>query len=360
MANQLSRHPSQIPTRQLAEANGAVSATESLAVTLDRQLNVTLRHQAAHRSTLSRMSLTSHLRARDSPIRVWFERNLGQTRPVVAGWNDELCGTPRARCVIEPVEGSDSGLVGTATDYLVRAVLCASALNDTVATHGAHRPTVPQTAIRLEREAVHAIADLRPWESPPTGDALTELCRLCLVLARFDLLVRPGPSVVGGYVIQPLMDDPTLATYSSRVVPPLYIEDLSRLAPAAIEDHLDFRAQRFVLNPTFRLSGLLGGADADLIASGVLWDFKSTAQSAVADRATVWQLVGYALADTHDEYSIERVGISALRRRRRVARQLDELLATLSHERPRGIAAWRADFADAVLSSLSPVLARPG
>lgn len=309
---------------------------------------------------MPRVSLTSHLRARDSPIRVWFERNLGETRPVVAEWNDELCGTPRARCMIEPAEGGDPGLVGTAADYLVRAILCADALDDTVATHGVHRPTVPQTAIRLEREAVHAVAELRPWESPPAGEALTELCRLCLVLARFDQLFRPGPSVVGRYVLQPLMDDPTLATYSSRVVPPLCIEDLSRLAPAAIEDHLDFKAQRLVLNPTFRLSGLLGGADADLIASGVLWDFKSTAQSAVADRTAVWQLVGYALADTHDEYSIERVGISALRRRRKVARQLDDLLATLSHERRRGIAAWRADFADAVLSSLMPALARPG
>jgi hypothetical protein len=306
-----------------------------------------------------RVSLTSHLRARDSPIRVWFERNLGQTRPVVAGWNDELCGTPRVPCVIAPAAGSDSGLVGTAADYLVRAVLSAGALDDTVATHGVHRPTVPEAAVRLEREAVHAIAELRPWESPPTGDALTELCRLCLVLARFDQLFRPGPLVVGGYVIQPLIDDPTLATYSSRVAPPRSVEDLSQLAPAAIEDHLDFMAQTVVLNPTFALSILLGGADADLIANGALWDFKSTAQSAVADRTIVWQLVGYALADTHDEYSIERVGISALRRRRRVACQLDELLATLSDERPLAVAEWRADFADAVLSSLMPAPVRP-
>lgn len=140
------------------------------------------------------VSLISHLRDSKSPVHTWFERNLAGTRPVVAAANDQLCSTPRQPCLIERPVGSDAALVGIAADYLVRAVMRPGALEETVATRGAYA-AAPPVGIRLEREAVQMINQLRPWETQPAGDALRELCRLCLVLARFDQAVRAAPMI---------------------------------------------------------------------------------------------------------------------------------------------------------------------
>lgn len=290
------------------------------------------------------MSLTSHLENPRSPVRAWFERNLGETRSVVLAANEALCGKPRRPCLIQPPSGCDVGLVGTAVDYLVRAVLQPAALEQTTARDGA--ASLGAGGMRLEREAVATIEQLEPCRTAPTDDGLRQLCRMCLVLARFEQFYRAGVFVIA-YVRTPLVDNPTLDVYADRVVPAACLDDLVRLAPAAIEDHQDLQsAAPLVLNPTFTLSVGLGGADADLIASGLLLDLKSTARpSGVLTRVDVWQLVGYVLADAEDEYAIHSVGISALRRRRWVTWPIDDLLAALSGHPHRPLAAWRSDFA---------------
>jgi hypothetical protein len=277
------------------------------------------------------MSLTSHLRTRQSPVRVWFERNLGSTRPVVAEWNDELCGAPREPCLIQSPAECDAGLVGTAVDYLVRSVLRPDALERTVATKGAERIRRP-AGVRLEREAADAIRVLHPWESRPVGNELEQMCRLCLVLARFEQCFRAGPDVAMKYVI----------------------DDLIRLGRAAIDDHIGLRScESLVLNPTFALSAGLGGADADLVADGLLWDLKSTADpKSVVGRNDLWQLAGYALADLDDVHNIDWVGISALRRRSELAWPLDKLLFDLSGGVSAPVTRWRREF-ERVVSEVS-------
>lgn len=108
------------------------------------------------------MSLTSHLDNPRSPVRAWFERNLGETRSVVLAANEALCGKPRQPCLLQPPPGCDLGLVGTAVDYLVRAVLQPGALSHTVASRGA--VSLRDDGARLEREAVAAIEQLDPME----------------------------------------------------------------------------------------------------------------------------------------------------------------------------------------------------
>jgi hypothetical protein len=103
--------------------------------------------------------------------------------------------------------------------------------------------------------------------------------------------------------------------------------------PAIVADHADLRdSEPLIIGPTFALSRELGGADADLIAGDLLLDFKATSTTGIVGRAELWQLAGYALADAPDEYGVRRVGISALRwrRRRRWIIALDDLLAHLS------------------------------
>ena len=61
-------------------------------------------------------------------------------------------------------------------------------------------------------------------------------------------------------------------------------------------------------------------------------------------RDQLWQLVGYALADTDDEHRIRDVGVSALRWRRRWVCGLEDLLERLAG-RPLAVDDARAELA---------------
>lgn len=310
------------------------------------------------------MSLTSHLHDGGSPVRGWFAENLSQTRSVVGAGNDLLCGSPRSPCLLASPDGCDVALSGTAIDYLVRATMRRGALDHTVATNGAICIFLEKSSagglagMRLVSEAVSALEEHVPWEGQLDAKRLCEVCRMCLVLARFEQFRRAG-SRVWQYVGEPLLDEPTLGEYAKRVVPEACLLDLQTIGAAVIDDHSDLRgAEPLTLNPTFDLSVALGGADADLIANETLWDLKSTARKAsVFGREELWQLIGYALADISDAYAIRSVGIIAVRRRIRAQWPLIDLLGELSGD-SRSLKRWRAEFAEVVQATQEDPVAR--
>ena len=293
----------------------------------------TIVRRVPHRErTRPAMSLTSHLGDSSSPIRRWFEARLPNTRGVVSNANKRICGDPRRPCPLAPPTGSDSAVVGTALDFVVRSSLRADALQDTFATRGAAEVAKWRgcDSVRIEREAVEAISALSPSRRKLAPTQLAHLCRMCVVLARFEQFFRVGPRV-WGVVGHPLADGPTLKQYASRVAGHSTLEDLLAVASVALRDHGDLRtADPLDLNPTFALSCLLGGADADVIACGLLLDFKSTAQSRAVRRNDIWQLVGYALCDVPNAFAIHSVGLSLIRWRAWVTWPLDELLNELA------------------------------
>jgi hypothetical protein len=67
------------------------------------------------------------------------------------------------------------------------------------------------------------------------------------------------------------------------------------------------------IDPSFALSGAVGGADADVIADGILIDFKTGKGRSLVSAKEIYQLIGYALLDIDDRYKITGVGIHALR-----------------------------------------------
>ena len=104
-------------------------------------------------------------------------------------------------------------------------------------------------------------------------------------------------------------------------------------------------AGKVELNPTFgETSYLLGGADADLIVDGRLLDIK-TKMAASIDRVDLWQILGYALADTDDEFDIREVGFYFSRQGVQVSWDLGALLSLLS-ESSQDLAASRARFGE--------------
>ena len=252
-----------------------------------------------------------------------------------------------------PSRARSAALAGTALDLLLRATLGPHALQHSAAANGAGRITpgagIPP-AIYIERDAVERIDDLRPWERELDDDDWRDLSALCLLLGRFEQASRSRVAIQA--TIEQVADaPPTLAGYRAALVNDEDLEDVAAVAPLIAADHIDLRAaDRLAFGPAFALSGQLGGADADIIADGLLLDFKATSTAGIVTRDELWQLVGYALADTDDEHRIQDVGVSALRWRRRWICGLEDLLERWAG-RPFALDAARADFAEIAVTA---------
>lgn len=304
------------------------------------------------------MSLTRQIETPGSPLRQWFDTRLPGTPSIASCANRTLRPRPRPaertislRAPTSPPlqrqPGADPGLTGTALDLLVRATLAPDALQRSAALIGAGvslRPDGGAAAIEIEREAVARIAALSPWRDDLDSPAWREVARLCLLLARFEQAARSRAAVVAnsrgtdGVAV-------TLDAYCAALVNQADLDDVATAASRLATDLADLRGTDLVFGPVFAASRDLGGADADVISGDLLLDLKSTTTTKIVSRAVLLQLVGYALADTHDEYGIRRVGVAALRWRTRWTIALDELLHLLASTTISLVAA-RAEFAE--------------
>ncbi|WP_327006937.1 hypothetical protein OHA72_06420 [Dactylosporangium sp. NBC_01737] len=111
--------------------------------------------------------------------------------------------------------------------------------------------------------------------------------------------------------------------------------------------------------PTFDGSAYLG-ADADLVADGVLIDFKAgcggkprrdgTRSPALAS-TDVYQLLGYALMDFSDRYALHTVGVYAVRFGYLAQWPLTELIRQATGRTDLGLLALRQQFGDLLAAS---------
>lgn len=292
------------------------------------------------------MSLTSELRDPGSPVRRWFTERLGHTASVVRAANAQMRAGAREhngrvislsllRTAPEIPAIGDRALVGHAVDWLLRLCLVDEPPpRQSAAANGAAlvvAQTHDQAALAVLDQLTERCAALGPARRRLAAAEWLELCRLCLVLAWLERPYR-APCTPAA-IVDRVHGAATLDGWVEALVNDLDLADLDRLGRAAIDDHADLRdGRRLVANPTFALSGALGGADGDLVAGTTLLDFKSTATTSIVSGLDIWQIVGYALADADDEFSLTDVGISALRWRRRVTWPLAELLSALAGE----------------------------
>ena len=140
----------------------------------------------------------------------------------------------------------------------------------------------------------------------------------------------------------------SLSDFLSAFVRPPDLQDLAALgrdATVAFLTYVGDRPRPWHLNPTFAQSAALGGADADIICGGLLVDWKSTTQKRIVGRSELWQIAGYLLADTPDEYGIRAVAVQAQRWDGWATWSADAYLERLSGCE-RSLPDWRAEFAD--------------
>lgn len=281
------------------------------------------------------MSLTSHLRARDSTVRGFFERELANTAEVVSRANDRFTAGRREPPL--PSRGNPS-LVATAAELILNAAL-----------HPRARPVASAPtleAMDMLSVSQTALPSLVAPGKRLAADEWRIAARHALLLASFvsayrsrQALESVGRSLHGAAA--------TMDGYGDRLWQSVDEDDLIALASTALDDQAFVRdAECVVVNPTFTLSRRLGGADADVIVYGTLCDYKAGGQPRVVKREHIWQLVGYLLADTDDRYRLRAVGISALRWRSRHAWSAAELIGQLSGHPAETVdlPSWRTRF----------------
>jgi hypothetical protein len=300
--------------------------------------------------TIHRVSLLSLIRE-SGPVRDWFAANFPETRSFAKAANRELRGgSEKEPCAVAPVPGADAGLVGTAVGYALAAHLREDALEGTVAANGARLldrsvPNLEPSPTAIERWAVARVRELRPSKHDLDREEWSELARFCLLLARFEQTYRVGlPGV--RYLLPLLVEHGHALDALTRAVATEPTQaDLEALARATVEDHVHLRdSEALHLGPTFAQSVALGGADADVIADGILIELKS-ARGQIVGRTEVWQLLGYLFADTDDRYGIKDCSVFALRRRRSSTWTAQELIDALVGGSAEPIEYWRKEFA---------------
>lgn len=185
-----------------------------------------------------------------------------------------------------------------------------------------------------------AIAEIRPYQRAPTQAEERVLARFCLVLAALEAVWRSPlawpPPWLGDLV-------PRDSKELLSLVPSEWVGDAVGLATAFSRMHTDWRDTEAFLNPEFAGSADVGGADADFISEGCLWDIKAH-KGHGASSAWLYQLVGYVLLDYEDAYTIDRVGLLFMRHRTMITWPIEELITAMSGGTERDLAILRARF----------------
>lgn len=289
------------------------------------------------------MSLSSHLAASSSPVSEWMGEHFPETRQLARLANPKMKAAAGGQCVLPPGPGVDSSLTGTALNYFLCAFSgqafgeSAAWVNEMFDDSGLEVPANEACAVTIEEINTSDIEDLG------------RLIRLCVVLARFEQVRRSGNEmVVFNYLLVPIEKfngDP--GQLGQDLANKETIQDLELVANALVEDYADLRdARSVVVGPIFDQSRALGGADGDLIYDGTLVDFKSSKKSTIVNRRDTWQMVGYLLSDSSDQFGIENVEIGALRWRVREKWDAEEFLDLLSGSRGQTLSEWRSAFAE--------------
>jgi len=286
-----------------------------------------------------------------------------------------------------PSGQANPGTIGGAADWLLR-FLTFSHPDAHLAMAGAARHLGPRMMRATAELAARLGAVLRPYPGPvvtlepPESADLAEISDL---LAPVEA-APPGTVAFTGPVSGSDLDPELLArgcwalallteafrSMQAATMGPLSrfqgavvtADDLLALAPPAGLDQLAqfrevyqdcliprlaARAGPWVLGPTFAGSALIGGADGDLIAAGLLLEVKTTSKLSLPV-TDMLQVISYALLDFDDAYRLDTVGLFNARYSYLVTWDLTRLLGELAGH-PVNMAAARDDFRGLLLAS---------
>jgi hypothetical protein len=306
--------------------------------------------------------LTHHLSDRGSPVWVFFDERLPNTRAVLAALPAEVRGAVTAPPLLPTVpEGVNYPwpVVGAAVDYRCRYLL-GPADPQPLAFRGAqifgqrHRLLFEEfgwdwavsepVAGTVWSELIGRVQMLTRGNTARLNSWQEELlARMTYLLGLFELMYRADFDLEPD-IVTALFWYQDLAT-ALDIVPGYVVDDLVAIAGRVISVRhmLKRRDEHWYANPTFSGSWAVGGADADLIAGHRLVELKTTKNPLQMFAKTLRQLVGYTLLDTQDEYQLTEVAVFLPRQGTAITWPIAELLEQLAGA-PLSLAQLRREF----------------
>lgn len=249
--------------------------------------------------------------------------------------------------LLVPPGDAHAGTVGTAFDLLSGFVLIPDYVPIQRQPGGAWQPLHALLATRMT-EYAHACFDDRAQDD--------EFYQCVWVLAELASIIRAGYSHPDSPLAKVLRGKPGLEQLYS-VVPPDGIRQLRAMEALAEEylyPHLD---QPIIASASFPAAAELVQAEADLIAGGMLLDYKTTigtlrknvqARVFLPSAIDIYQILGYGLMDTDDGYGVDTVGLYAARYGFSSVWPLDQLLGITAGGHAVNIDDARARFREAL------------
>ena len=306
------------------------------------------------------MTLTSELDNPSSPLRTFLEGRFPNTRAVMREANAQI----RKAETIRPNEPVPWGTMGMAFDYRARYYFRVTPSSKLIAWTGALLygdttwfaegltgdivPIPSDLVVRFFAALDEALARMAQDGHLRDLEQQDEelLARYCIVLALFEEMARPGAGQAR--ISSPLMRHDAQSTVQDLlgIAEDHWVEDLCRLSRMfshAFQDRLSGEA---ILNPTFRGSVDIGGADADIIVGKCLMEFKATVKASIEKVRGLYQLIGYLLLDYDDEFGIEKLGCYMARQGQTVEWPVADLFGHLMDQKPPPLQALRQEVRD--------------
>lgn len=287
------------------------------------------------------MSLTSQIRDGSSPVRSWFDQHLDERAALTLtrAANDRLA----ARSPLT-IPGSSPMLAGAAFDYGFRWLL--GPLEARVARAGA------DICYRRGWAAAPQIVDAVIERGSASADSQLR-AQCCIVLAWFERVLREGEVPEELLPFTGAEEGPAVVDRLCAATPDAVAADVAQLLGTVPSVWGADLAGSFTANPTFAASGLIGGADADWIIDGILYECKCSGRARPFERRDLLQGIGYVLLDTYDVHEIRSLGWYYARQQERLIYPLPDLLRLLFGT--ADLPALRASFT----KHLSPHVAPP-
>jgi hypothetical protein len=197
---------------------------------------------------------------------------------------------------------------------------------------------------------------VRTFTGPVAGSSVDQelLARGCWVLALATEAFRSAQAAAMGPLAQ-FHGEPVTADALLALAPPAGLDQLARFRhvfETALIPQLTTRAGPWALGPTFSGSTMIGGADGDLIAAGLLLELKTSAKLTLAVK-DLFQVIGYALLDFDDEYKLAELGIFSARYAYLATWSLGGLLGELAGHAV-SLRATREEFCNLLLAHQPP------
>ena len=310
------------------------------------------------------MSLTSHLRDKNSPIRDFIRSQFPNTREFLKDGRQRIKNVP----VIRPDAKLPYSTIGIAIDYRIRYYFDVTPYSELVAFQGATRlmmvpasllvapgrVPIPSDAPAIETYVVldfFRLLDELTGRNNPVGrrlpaDEEDDLNRYCVVLALFDEVVRAGLSPNSPLVSGNFTDYESLLGIAESH----WLDDLRNRSWKFFDEFEHLLQLSHTLNPTFDGSRDVGGADADLIIDGKLIDIKTTFRPEIRSD-WIWQLLGYVLLDYSDSRQINGIGLYMTRQGILIEWDLNEAIQILCPGEPPSVAELRCQLEDIAKTS---------